>query len=78
MSSQRVHIRVGEDLGRAVAELRRRRGLTQEEAGDLTGLSKSYVSKIESGRSTSLLDHELRILRRLGARVTVEFDDGAT
>ncbi len=75
MSGSRYVIRSGSDFGRAIAELRRRRGMNQEQAAELTGLTKAYISKIESGRTSSLLEHELRILRRLGATVTVELDD---
>lgn len=71
-------VRRGEDLGRAIAEVRRQRGLTQQDLAVSNGMSRSYVAKIEAGRSVSLLDHVLRLLRRLGATVTVTFegDDG--
>lgn len=74
-NANRFEIRSGTDVGRAVAELRRRRGMNQEHAADLAGISKAYISKIETGRTSSLLEHELRTLRRLGARIVVEFDD---
>lgn len=70
-------IRSGADLGRVVAQVRSDAGLTQAQLGDLVGLEATYISKMESGRTVSLLEHELRILRRLGARVTVEWDDDA-
>jgi transcriptional regulator with XRE-family HTH domain len=65
-------VRSGADLGRAIAQARSDAGLTQHELGDLVGLGAPYLSKIESGRTVSLLEHQLRILRRLGARVVVE------
>ena len=65
-------VRSGADLGRAVAEARSAKGLTQKEVGTLVGLDARYLSKIESGRTVSLLEHQLRILRRLGARIIVE------
>jgi transcriptional regulator with XRE-family HTH domain len=65
----------GEDLGRALADIRQRRGLTQAELAERSGLSRSYLAKIEAGRSVSLLEHVLRVLRRLGATVTVPFED---
>ena len=73
----KFQIRSGADLGRAVAQVRSDAGLTQAQLGDLVGLEATYVSKMESGRTVSLLEHELRILRRLGARVTVEWNDDA-
>lgn len=69
-------VRSGPDLGAAIAEVRLTRELTQTELGDQVGLSATYVSKVESGRTTPLLDHQIRILRRLGAKITIEFDDG--
>ena len=71
--AQPIEVRSGADMGRAIAALRSDAGLTQQELGDLAGLDATYVSKIESGRTVTLLEHELRILRRLGARVTIEF-----
>ena len=71
----RSEIRSGQDVGRAIRAIRSTRGLTQAQAADLVGLEPSYLSKIERGRTVSLLEHQLRILRRLGARVTVTFDE---
>jgi transcriptional regulator with XRE-family HTH domain len=68
-------VRSGADLGLAIAEIRRRGGTTQQELADRSGLSRSYLSKIESGRSGLLLEHVLRILRRMGATITIAFED---
>lgn len=73
-----ISIRSGEDLGRAIAELRTQRGMTQHQLAEIVGLSPAYVSKIEAGRTSSVLEHELRILRRLGARVAIEVPGGPT
>ncbi len=70
-----IVIRTGTDVGHAVRELRRYAQLTQEQLGELVGLDGKYISKIESGRTVTLLEHELRILRRLGARITIELPD---
>jgi transcriptional regulator with XRE-family HTH domain len=71
-------VRSGEDLGRAIAELRRERGMTQAELAANGGLSRAWLAKLEAGRSTTVLDHFLRLLRRLGATVTITAgnDDG--
>ncbi len=71
---QKFQVRRGADLGRAIAQVRAEAGLTQQEVGLLAGIEDAYVSKIESGRTVSLLEHQLRILRRLGARLTIEWD----
>lgn len=68
-------IRSGADVGRAIRAVRDARGLSQSRAAELVGIDATYLSKIERGRTVSLLEHQLRILRRLGAKVTVTFDD---
>lgn len=64
----------GADVGRAIRAVRSARGLSQGDAAELAGIDPTYLSKIENGRSVSLLEHQLRILRRLGARVTISWD----
>jgi transcriptional regulator with XRE-family HTH domain len=64
-----------EDLGLALAEVRRSRGLTQTEAATDAGISRTWLAKLETGRSTRVLDHFLRVLRRMGATVTVSWTD---
>jgi HTH-type transcriptional regulator/antitoxin HipB len=73
--AQRWTIRSSEDLGRAVAELRRRRGLTQAELAANTGLGRSWLAHLETGHTTAVLDHLLLLLRRLGATITVTIGD---
>ena len=64
-----------EDFGRAVAEVRRSRGKTQLEAATTVGLSRDWLAKLETGRSSKVVDHLLRLLRRMGATVTVTWDE---
>jgi HTH-type transcriptional regulator / antitoxin HipB len=68
----RINIRSGSDMGLAVAELRKAAGLTQAQLAERVGIDAKYISKIESGRTVTLLDHELRIFRRLGATISIE------
>ena len=67
-------VRSGADLGAAVAEVRAARGLTQEQLAGEAGLSRSWLAKLEGGRSAVVLDHLIRLLRRLGATVVITFD----
>lgn len=67
-------IRSAEDLGRSLAEIRRERGLTQEQLAADGGLSRASLAQLEIGRSTPVLDHFLRLLRRLGATITITFE----
>lgn len=66
-------VRSAEDLGRAVADIRRAQGMTQAEAARIGGLRRDWLAKLETGRSTLVLDHLLRLLRRMGASVTVSW-----
>jgi len=72
MTGRRVVIRGGRDLGVAIAEARKARGLTQQQLAELSGVERSYLAKIESGLSVALLERSLRLLRRLGAQIVVE------
>ncbi|HUP69045.1 MAG TPA: helix-turn-helix transcriptional regulator [Acidimicrobiales bacterium] len=75
MAQRNWSVRSGEDMGRAIAEIRHERGLTQAELAAQGGLSRNWLAKLEAGRSTPVLDHLLRLLRRLGATVTITFED---
>ena len=65
-------VRSGSDLGAAVAEARRRAGLTQQELAERVDLDRTYLARLEAGGSVQLLDRALLLLRRLGAEVTVQ------
>lgn len=67
-------IRTPSDLGRTVADIRLAQNRTQADVAAESGLTRAYVAKLETGRTSPLLDHLLRLLRRLGATVTVTFD----
>jgi DNA-binding XRE family transcriptional regulator len=69
-------IRAPEDFGRAIADLRRERGLTQAELASQSGLSRNYLALLETGVTAEMLERVLRLLRRLGAEVTVSFEPG--
>ncbi|MBV8980548.1 MAG: helix-turn-helix transcriptional regulator [Acidimicrobiia bacterium] len=68
-------VRSGADLGHAIADVRALHHLTQSEAAERAGLSRDYVAQIEAGRSARVLEHAIRLLRRLGASVTITLDD---
>jgi UDP-N-acetylglucosamine 1-carboxyvinyltransferase len=58
-------------LGRRIAELRRERGLTQEEAAERLGMLAPNYARIEQGRQNVTIDTLVRITRMLGDDVTV-------
>lgn len=68
-------IHSGPDFGRAIADLRRRQGLTQAQLAEQSGLSRDYLAHLEAGRTSKSLDHLLRTLRRSGASVTVSLPE---
>jgi transcriptional regulator with XRE-family HTH domain len=68
-----MEIRRPQDLGLAVSESRRIAGLTQAQLSDAAGVDRTYLAKLEAGLTTVLLDRSIRLLRRLGARLVVEF-----
>jgi transcriptional regulator with XRE-family HTH domain len=48
-------------IGDKIRALRKRRGLSQEQLGELVGFSQSKISKIENGDWDSLSDLRLTI-----------------
>lgn len=57
--------------------VRKQRGLTLEQLADQTGLTKSYLSKIERGHSTPSIAVALKVARALGVDVGRLFSDSA-
>lgn len=72
-------VRSATDLGRAIAGVRGRRGLTQQRLAEQAGVERSYLARLEAGASTLAIERALRLLRRMGATVIVSMDesDGA-
>ncbi len=71
MGTREWRIRRPEDIGAALGELRRSRGLTQQQLAAEIQVQRAFLAAMEGGRSNRLIDHFLRALRRLGAEVTV-------
>ena len=74
---RQMTVRTGADLGAALAEARRARSLTQQQLAESANLDRTYLAKIEAGASVQMLDRTLRLLRRLGAEVTVTLPEPA-
>ena len=62
-------------LGDAIRHYRTEAGLTQAELAAQTGLQRSYLSELESGKETEQLKRLLRVLRQLGVRMTLDKAD---
>ncbi|MEO6790872.1 MAG: helix-turn-helix domain-containing protein [Ornithinibacter sp.] len=70
--SERMVVRRGSDIGLAIAEARRSRGLSQQGLAELSGIERTYLARLEAGHSVVLVERALRTLRRLGAEVVIE------
>ncbi|WP_433053732.1 helix-turn-helix domain-containing protein [Dactylosporangium sp. CS-033363] len=68
---------LAEVLGHRLAEVRKQRGLTQQEVADRMGVTKGRVSQIEQGQ-VSGQDVISRFAAALGGRLhqAIYFDDG--
>lgn len=64
-------VRSPADLGRAIAGARSARRLTQQELAEEAAVDRSYLARLEAGATKLALERTLRLLRRLGATVTV-------
>ena len=56
-------------LGRALAEVRTARGLTQEEIAETLGISRQYVVGIESGNPNLYASRVFEVIRELGGHI---------
>jgi len=63
-------------LGQAVKQARLERNLTQEQLGELVGVQKAQISKIENSTTDARFDTILKVFKALKAKVnfTVEID----
>lgn len=60
-----------ERVGKTVAEMRREKGLTQEQVADLSELDRNYISEIERGLKMPTLDSIFRIAHGLHVKPSV-------
>src|ERR1700744_2201919 len=56
-------------LGQAIKEARHARNLTQEQLGELVGVQKAQISKIENGAKNARFETLLKVFEALGAKV---------
>ena len=66
-----------EIIGDIVKNARKRRNLTQQELGDLIGVQKAQISKIENNTKSVRIDTFIRVLNALKAKVNlkIEFEE---
>ena len=68
---ERYIVRSPEDLGRAIGEIRKSQNQTQAQLAAHCGMSRDTVAQLERGRQGRSIELLLRLLRRLGATVTI-------
>lgn len=56
-------------LGQAIKQARQERNLTQEQLGDLVGVQKAQISKIENSVKNARFETILKVFNALGAKV---------
>lgn len=60
-----LRIEVRQLFGSRLKELRQRRRLSQERLGDLSGLSRNYVSDVENGHRSPGIENLIRLAHGL-------------
>lgn len=70
MSTPRFIVRSGADIGRMIAEARRERGFTQAKLASKVRMDRTYLARLEAGRSTIQIERVLALLRELGVTIT--------
>jgi len=68
-------VRTPQDLARALRRGRTEAGLSQADVAARTGVDPSYISKIEGGRSSRLLNLIFDLLGLLDLHVTISSGD---
>ncbi|WP_455136617.1 helix-turn-helix domain-containing protein [Thermophilibacter sp.] len=60
------------DLGTLIAAERKRRGYTQAELADFSGVGVTYLSHLENGKETAEIGKALTVLATLGLDLFAE------
>ncbi len=62
-------------IGHALRHYRLEAGLTQAELAERTGLTRQYVNEMEQGLETEQVRRLLRVLKSLGVRANLGYQD---
>jgi HTH-type transcriptional regulator/antitoxin HipB len=74
--SAKLNITSPAELGSALREARRLRGLRLQDAAAGAGVGVRFLSELERGKPTSRLGETLRVASSLGLRISIEDPDG--
>jgi HTH-type transcriptional regulator / antitoxin HipB len=58
-----------EVLGQTIKNIRKQRNLTQQELGELVGVKKAQISKIENSLTDARFDTILKVFKALNAKI---------
>ena len=61
------------DFGKAIKERRKKLGYTQKYISEFTGLSISFISDLENGKSTIEIGKALELAKLLGFNIVSRF-----
>jgi len=61
-------------IGSIVKDARKKRNLTQKELGDLIGVQKAQISKIENNTKSVRIDTFLKVLTALKAKINLQIE----
>lgn len=56
-------------IGQTIKQIRKERNLTQEQLGELVGVRKTQISKIENSVTDARFDTILKVFKALNARI---------
>lgn len=62
-------------LGRAIARLRKEKGLSQEKFAQQVGVHRTYMGAVERGEKNLSIKNAERIARGLGIKVSALFEE---
>lgn len=61
-------------IGKAIKESRQKRNLTQEQLGQLVGVQKAQISRLESNASNVTIDTLMKVFSALKAKVKIQVE----
>jgi len=61
-------------LGKAIKEARLQRNLTQQQLGELVGVQKAQISKLENSLTDARFETVIKVFRALDAKVNFSVD----
>lgn len=65
----KTNIKERQQLGKRIKELREQQGMTQQDLADKTGLQRSNIARIESGKYSTGQDILSKIAEALGKKL---------